>query len=261
MLNTEITKVTQENGELSEVLGQSQGHKVELKAHNIILAAGALETPRILQNSGIEEAGEGLSLDAFQATYGYTNDCGMKNEIILASYLDKLIDEKELFIAPYMYVPFLIALGSKPRAGPFNRNWFNIAQNYIKSLKIDTSRMLGLMTKIRDESTGRVMSNGTIHKALTETDKAKLDEAHEINKQILIAAGANPDTIFKTQYEAGHPACTAAIGKIVDKNQESEIKGLYVSDASVFPSPLGMPPILTIVAISKKLAKYLLDEK
>ena len=113
------------------------------------------------------------------------------------------------------------------------------------------------MTKIRDEATGEVMNDGTIHKALTQHDKAKLDEAHEINKKILIAAGAKPDTIFRTSYESGHPACTAAIGKIIDRNQESEIKGLFVSDASAFPTPLGMPPILTIVALSKRLANYL----
>ena len=59
-------------------------------------------------------------------------------------------------------------------------------------------------------------------------------------------------------YYSGHPCCTAPIGKVVDENQETKITNLFVSDASVFPSPLGMPPILTIVALSKKLSKYLL---
>jgi choline dehydrogenase-like flavoprotein len=260
MLDTEITRVTQKNGGVAGVIGLSQGRRVEFYAHNVVIAAEALETPRILQNSGVAGAGEGLSLDVFQGTYGYTKDCGMKNEIILASYLDELIEERELFTAPYMYIPFLIAQGSKGW-GPFNRSWFNIVRNFAKGLSIDTSRLLGLMTKIRDESTGRVLLNGTINKTLTEEDKTKLDEAHEINKEILIAAGASADTIFKTHCEAGHPACTAAIGRVVDNNQECELEGLFVSDASVFPSPLGMPPILTIVAISKRLAKYLLNKK
>ena len=260
MLNTVITGVTQKNGEVTGVIGLSQGRRVEFNAQKVVLAAGALETPRILQNSGITGAGEGLSLDVFQATYGYTKDCGMKNEIILATYLDELIEEKELFTAPYMYIPFLIAQGSKG-LGRFNRSWFNIARNFAKGLSVDTSRLLGLMTKIRDEPTGRVLLDGTINKTLTEYDKAKLDEAHEINKEILIAAGASADTIFKTQCEAGHPACTASIGRVVDANQECELEGLFVSDASVFPSPLGVPPILTIVAISKRLAKLLLNKK
>jgi choline dehydrogenase-like flavoprotein len=259
MINTEVTEVTHKNGEVTGVIGTSNGGRVEFHSRNVVLSAGALETPVILQNSGIKEAGEGLSLDVFQATYGYTKDCGMKNEIILATYLERLIEEKEFFTAPYMYVPFLIAQGSKD--GLFHRSWFNIARTYIDGLKIDTSKLLGLMTKIRDESTGTVKRNGTIHKVITEKDSAKLEEAHEINKEILIAAEVNPESIFKTRYEAGHPACTAAIGRVVDRNQESEIEGLYVSDASVFPSPLGMPPILTIVALSKRLTKYLLNKK
>jgi choline dehydrogenase-like flavoprotein len=260
MLNTEITGVTQKNGEVTGVIGSRQGSRVELKAREVVLAAGALETPRILQNSGIAGAGEGLSIDVFQATYGYTEDCGMKNEIVLATYLDELIVEKGMFTAPYMYIPFLIAQGSQLE-GRFNRSWLNIARTYFKGLKIDTGRLLGLMTKIRDESTGRVLPDGTIHKTLTETDRAKLEEAHEINTEILIASGANPDTVFRTRYESGHPACTAAIGRVVDNNQECEVRGLFVSDASVFPSPLGMPPILTIVAFSKRVAKYLLNRK
>ena len=88
-----------------------------------------------------------------------------------------------------------------------------------------------------------------------------MEEAHEINKKILIEAGARPDSIFTGVFESGHPCCTAAIGKIVDKNQETEIENLFVSDASVFPSPLGMPPILTLVALSKRLAEYLLTER
>jgi choline dehydrogenase-like flavoprotein len=258
MLDTEVVEVTQSNGEATGIIGYRKGSRIEVKAQKVVVAAGALETPRILQNSGIREAGKGLSIDAFQATYGYTDDAGMKNEIILATYLEGLLEEKEFFTAPYMYVPFLIALNLKDN-GTYQRSLLNIARTYIKGMSIDTGKLLGLMTKIRDESTGIVMSDGKIHKALTETDKEKLEDAHEINKEILIASGVDSGSIFRTRYESGHPACTAAIGKVVDCNQETEINGLFVSDASVFPSPLGVPPILTIVALSKRLARHLIN--
>jgi len=43
----------------------------------------------------------------------------------------------------------------------------------------------------------------------------------------------------------------------VDTNLETEINGLYVADASVFPSAPGSPLVLTIMALAKRLAKYL----
>ncbi|MFP3897957.1 MAG: GMC family oxidoreductase N-terminal domain-containing protein [Dehalococcoidia bacterium] len=255
-VNTEVIRVTHRNGQTTGV-NAIQGHdQIELRARNVILAAGGIGTPIILQNSDISEAGKGLALDIYQSTYGYADSIGMKNEIILATYLEKHIEEKELFAAPYMYPPILIAMYSREQKSP-QMNLFNQMRLVLESTRVNTKRLLGMMTKIRDERTGQVMRDGKIYKAVTERDKAKLAEAHEINKQILIAAGAKPETIFRTAYESGHPACTAAIGEIIDKNQESQIKGLFVSDASAFPTPLGMPPILTIVALSKRLANLL----
>ena len=54
-----------------------------------------------------------------------------------------------------------------------------------------------------------------------------------------------------------HPGGTAKIGEIVDSNLETEISNLYVCDASVLPISPGKPPILTILALSKRLADYL----
>jgi choline dehydrogenase-like flavoprotein len=184
----------------------------------------------------------------------------MKNEIILSTYLETHIEEKELFAAPYMYLPVLVAMYSKEQRST-RMNLFNQMRLVLESTRVNTKRLLGMMTKIRDDRTGQVIRDGKIYKTVTERDKAKLDEAHEINKQILIAAGARPETIFRTAYESGHPACTAAIGKIINRNQESQIKGLFVSDASAFPTPLGMPPILTIVALSNRLSNHLIKSQ
>lgn len=257
LLNTEVIRVTHRNGQATGVNAIQGNNQIELHARNVVLSAGGIGTPIILQNSDISEAGKGLALDIYQSTYGYTDFIGMKNEIILATYLEKHIEEKELFAAPYMYLPILIAMYSKDQRST-QMNLFNQMRLVLESTRVNTKRLLGMMTKIRDERTGQVMRDGKIYKAVTERDKAKLDEAHEINKQVLIVAGAKPETIFRTAYESGHPACTAAIGEIINRNQESQIKGLFVSDASAFPTPLGMPPILTIVALSKRLTNILI---
>jgi choline dehydrogenase-like flavoprotein len=255
LMDTEVTHVLHEKGKVTGVSAVNKNRTHRFEAKNVILAAGALSTPVILQNSGIS-AGKGLAGDIFQTTYGNHPDVGMKGEIILATYLESVIKERELFPAPYMYIPYIV---QRDRDGGFPEKMGKVQQAKIlmKSKRVDTSRMIGMMTKIRDERTGEVRRDGSISKHLTSRDKAKLDEAYQINRQILIEAGAHPETIFTGVYESGHPCCTAAIGEVVDKNQEAKIAGLYVSDASVFPSPLGIPPILTIVAISKRLANYL----
>ena len=39
----------------------------------------------------------------------------------------------------------------------------------------------------------------------------------------------------------------------------TRVKNLYVCDASVLPKAPGLPPILTIVALGKHLAKHLAE--
>lgn len=256
LLNTEVTRVLHANGEARGIVAEQNGREVQITGDRIILSAGALATPLILQRSGLEKAGRGLANDVYQTTYGTTEEVGMQGEIILASYLETLIEERQLFPAPYMYIPFLI---QRDLQGGFPENLNLLAQARImlKSRGIDAKRTIAMMTKIRDERTGEVRRDGTVHKVLTARDRNKLEEAYQINREILIAAGAKAETIFRGVYESGHPCCSAAIGEVVDDNQQTEIQGLYLSDASVFPSPLGMPPILTIVALSKRLAKHL----
>ena len=74
-------------------------------------------------------------------------------------------------------------------------------------------------------------------------------------------AGVNPMTLVSTSPRGAHPGGTAALGEIVDDNLETIISGLFVADASVFPEAPGGPPLLTIIALAKRLAKYLLNER
>jgi len=256
-LNANVTKVKHGSGDFNIVKFNHEGSAKEIIGDNVILSAGALETPRIMQNSGIEEAGKGIALDIFQTSYGYTKDVGMQNETILAVYIESLIEEKELFPAPYMY-PTMSLIRDITGYAPKKLNIATMIKSLLKSRKVKDKNLLGMMTKVRDEITGEVKNDGSVIKEITEKDQKKLDEAFEINRDILIASGADPKTIIRGVCESGHPCCTAPIGKILDKNQQTEIEGVFVSDASVFPSPLGLPPILTIVALSKKLAKHLL---
>lgn len=82
-----------------------------------------------------------------------------------------------------------------------------------------------------------------------------IKEGYDKSIKILLKLGFSEESIVATSLKGAHPGGTAAVGEVLDNNFESEIKGLYVCDASVIPEAPGRPPILTIVAIAKKVAK------
>ena len=79
-----------------------------------------------------------------------------------------------------------------------------------------------------------------------------------MTREILLRAGARD--IWFSSVSAVHPAGTCRIGDIVDSNLKTRIDGLYVADASVLPEGLGVPPVLSILALGGRLARHLLTE-
>jgi choline dehydrogenase-like flavoprotein len=116
------------------------------------------------------------------------------------------------------------------------------------------------MVKTPDEAKGYVHSDGFVQKVNTIEDIRYLAEGVATAGFILEKMGVDPKTIRSTHYRGAHPGGTAKIGNVVDSNLETEIPNLFVCDASVLPVSPGKPPILTILALSKRLADYLLKK-
>jgi choline dehydrogenase-like flavoprotein len=125
----------------------------------------------------------------------------------------------------------------------------------VKGLTTQDNKIIGMMTKICDEPVGHVYPDGSVSKVVTKKDREKLDEGSGISSEILKKAGAN--SILVSRVQGAHPGGTAAVGQVVDRNLQTQIDNLFVCDASVLPAAPGLPPILTIVALAKRLAKYL----
>ncbi|MGD8806051.1 MAG: GMC oxidoreductase, partial [Chloroflexota bacterium] len=49
----------------------------------------------------------------------------------------------------------------------------------------------------------------------------------------------------------------AKINDVVESNLETEIDNLFVCDCSVIPEAWGVPPVITLLALGKRLGKYL----
>ncbi|MBM3246544.1 MAG: GMC family oxidoreductase [Candidatus Omnitrophica bacterium] len=221
-----------------------KGKKIRFYANKVILAAGGIGTPIILQNSKIE-AGRKLFLDLFTVTIGLAKDSGLAKELTMAAVYHS---RQGFILSPFIDPPFALA---SVVPVPLRRN-LKIALHH--------NRMLGIMAKISDDSRGRVYPDGKIEKKATRKDLRKLAQAAKISRKILLAAGADPKTIVTTRIRGAHPGGSAAIGEVVNKNLETKMKGLFVCDASVLPVAPGLPPIVTIVALAKKFAKNLIKE-
>jgi len=235
-----VEKVISTAGKVRGVVGKSFLFKKRtFFADRVILAAGGIGTPIILQRSGVD-AGNNLFVDLFNMTYGFNKSFNQHHELAMSVVCTKFHEKEGFVLSPFM--DNLIGLFS------------TIGMEDIwKTLKF--RRLLGIMTKIDDENIGRVHQDGAIDKEPTAKDLEKLRKGNDIARQILGQCGVEPATIFVTKPHGAHPGGTAVIGSVVDKNLETRIKGLFVCDASVLPFAPGIPPMLMLIALAKWFAK------
>ena len=239
VFESNVKKVITENGRVKGVMISGKSGKREILAKKVILSAGGIGTPIILQNSGIEGAGTNLFVDLFLNVYGTTEDERL-NQVFEPGMTLVSMDfhkSKGFLISPYVN----------------HNNSVKFLEFGLKGFVMSDKKTLGLMVKTTDDPIGHVYPNGFISKPVTENDRKRLKEGVDVAKEILQKAGAKSIKISRIQ--GAHPGGTAAIGKVVDKNLQTKIEGLFLCDASVLPVTPGLPPILTIVALAKKLAK------
>lgn len=240
--DTKVQQVTIENGKAKGISGIGPQGKVEILADTVVLAAGGLGTPIILQQSGVKKCGTGLFVDLFVNTYGVTHGINQVNEPTMALVDHEFHKSKGFILSPF--------ISSSKRA--------RFVELGMKGMTLSANRLIGIMAKTRDEPSGQVYPDGKISKPVTESDWVRLREGSSIAREILVKAGADSKSILVSKPQGAHPGGTAAIGKVVDKDLKTEIDNLFVCDASVLPIAPGLPPILTIVALAKRLAKILL---
>jgi choline dehydrogenase-like flavoprotein len=243
LMRARVDRVLLEDGHVTGVEGRHGGAPFTASAETVVLSAGGIGSPRILQASGFPEAGQGMTMDTTVMVYGFIREKGTGGEPPMtwswenkdAGYmLSTLID-------PWLLYPLVSARkGMKyPLTWP---RWKNI---------------MGIMIKLKDEISGGVFPDDTISKPLTERDSQRLKMAEDLCHKILVEAGADPGSLFMTPLRGTHPSGTVRIGTMLDTDLQTEVQGLYVCDASVFPEALGRPTVLTIIGLAKRLAKHL----
>jgi len=239
--DTEVESILVEKETAHGVRGTGPNGAVEIDADVTILAAGELGSPVILQRSGINEAGAGLFIDLLVNTYGVTDGLNLCGEPSMALVNHEFHKDKGFILSPYVNHARMV----------------RFMELGAKGLTLPDRKLIGIMTKTADDPAGQVYANATVSKPVTDKDWTRLRGGAAIAEEILVKAGAHRKSIVTSAPQGAHPGGTAAIGKIVDKNLKTRVDNLFVCDGSVLPTAPGLPPILTIVALAKRLARKL----
>ena len=203
-----------------------------LTADLIILAAGGFGTPTILEKSDIKcEAN--LFVDPVLCVATEWMGAFQNKEISMPF----VVRQDQFMLSPYFdYLSYF-----------FNRNW-----------KARPENIFSIMIKLADSNSGRVTAK-KVMKNLTESDKNTLKRAVESCREILGRMGVDGKKIFLGSLNAGHPGGTLPLTKLSANTIHDDRlpPNLFVADASLFPQPLGNPPIFTIMAMAKRIGKII----
>ncbi|MCI0437072.1 MAG: GMC family oxidoreductase N-terminal domain-containing protein [Gemmatimonadetes bacterium] len=244
---TRVHLVIIEDGTATGVSGTRGGRPFTMRARTIIVAAGGIGSARLLRASGLDAAGRGIAMDTTVMVYGHSPGrpgMGADPPMTWSAADDELGVLYSTLIDPWLMYPLIMA--AKGPAWPLT--WHRWGST------------LGVMIKLKDEISGEVDAR-SISKGLTTADRERLARAESVAHEILKRAGCRPDTIFTTPLRGTHPSATVRIGSMLTSDLETEVRGLCVCDASVFPEALARPTVLTIIALARRLARRLLDDR
>ncbi len=240
----DVKTVVFHKGRAIGLVARSGQEDVRIYANKIILSAGGFGSPVILKRSGLKKAGNKFFVDLFNVTYGVlkNKEINLYREPSMAVVSTKFMKDKGFLMSPFIDVPIVL-------------RWVMPKARHLKGYR--HRNLLGIMTKIKDDNQGIITENERFYKIPTEEDYKKLNAGAELSRQIFIEAGIKKGDIFTTKPRGAHPGGTVAIGEVVDTNLKTKIENLFVCDASVLPESPGAPPIVTIIALSKRFAKKL----
>jgi choline dehydrogenase-like flavoprotein len=280
-----VTEVIVENGRAVGVRGRAarNGGTYEARSRAVVLAGGALGTPELLLRQGLaNSSGEvGRRLRIHPACWvGARFDEEVRGwDGVMQSWHVGEWQSRGLFLEA-TFTPFAFGAHWLPGAGDeFMRRVERYADLAIIGVHLS------------DRSEGRLRVRGgalRIGYRLTDDDAARLRFGIARAADIHFAAGAREvypqvgalpvlepgeqrhveNGRFRPadlRLEAFHPMGTVRMGSdpggsVVSPSGEShDVPGLFVADASLFPSSLRVNPMLTVMACARRVARGLAD--
>jgi choline dehydrogenase-like flavoprotein len=223
-----VERLAVRGGRVTGVVSRGPLGRREHPADLVVLAAGGLGTPAILQRSGIA-CEPRLFVDPVLCVAARWPDAWQCHELEMPF----VVQRDHYILSPYF-------------------DWFSFLVN--PAWRHPAKDLVGMMVKLADEPGGSV-TGPRIRKTLTDLDRRRLADGVTLATDVLGHFGAAPGDVILGTVNAGHPGgmfpltrdCAASF------HDDRLPDNVYVADASLFPEALGNPPILTIVAMAKRI--------
>ena len=289
--NCTAEKIHVEKDRVVGVSAQLPSGNLSVQSKVVVLAAGAINSPQLWLKSRLPDTNRwvGANLHLHPAVFVG----GIFNQTIdghlgipQSFYIDEFLDMEKRSGSGYLLMPAfgsqMIVAASLPGFGDNHRE---LMERY--------RHIAALLVLLHDRTTGRVSINykGTpnIRYRLRRSDKRMLVEGAINAASLLFAAGATEIMMPYTQHlpikteanleiirqrgivpndimlAASHPQGTLRMGEypgrsVVKLSGESRtVNGLFVADASLFPTSIGVPPMLTIAALAEHVASQIIE--
>lgn len=250
-----------------------EAHRID--ADVVVLAAGALVTPQLLQLSGLADLdtpsssliGRTLGTHTARMVHGMFED-RMDAHVVypITAHCEDFADdanggfvvEATTLLDPIGLASNLVDGGMRPLWGP---RLAEVMSRY--------RHLAGLFMMTNDSNVGIIRATedlmGEFEVPMPAEDRERLDRAHRFCLDVLSAAGAVDHV--STGYMTSHVQGSVRMGSDPERSSTDadqrlwDVDGLYVGDGSVVPRTLTYNPSLTIMALAERLASHLLTHR
>ena len=286
---TDVSRVLIKDGRAYGVEGTSGNHRFTVTARAVISSCGSIETPALLLRSGLKgRVGRDLRLHPGTPAWAFFDEEVRAWEgSTQTRYSFELLEQDD------HYGPTLETVPLHPGGAGGVLPWLSEKQHRDMMNRLDRLGFCGVLA--RDTSSGRVTINKDgspkIQYRLNEMDDRHVIDGVIGAAKVMEAAGAteiftaHPDPISYKPGPGEHDRWAEAVKRrgfrknvtffsyhqmgscrmgvdpkssaIGPENETHEVSGLYVMDASAFPTASGVNPMVSIYGITHRAAKKL----